>query len=215
MFFQKLRKVVFLGAYTDDEMVAAGTLRKLVKAGCEVHVLVFSCAAIPNMIRVEAEGVLDSEFRNSMAEIGIKKFTHLGYNPGTLDEHQTEIREVIYRFIERTKPDLAFILSHEDDHQDHSFLGEACEVVMKNRVPNILRCHFPWNFVPGKRNFFVPLEVDEFNSKLNVIRTYKSQHFRYDFEDIFTNQARLDGQITKNTVPTESFEIVRLIAGGG
>lgn len=214
-FFQKIKKVAFLGAHTDDEMIAAGTLRKLVKAGCEVSVLALSCAAIPSKPREDVIKILYSEFVASMRVIGVNDFEVLNFIPGTLPENQTQIRQVIYSLTERIKPDLVFVLSHEDDHQDHSFVGEACEVVMKNRVPNILRCHFPWNLVPGKRNFFVPLEADEFDTKLNVIRAYKSQHFRYDFEDIFTNQARLDGQITKNGVPIESFEVVRLTVGGG
>ena len=215
MLFQKIKKVVFLGAHTDDEMVAAGTLRKLVKTGCEVSVLALSHAAIPDKKRGDAVKILHSEFLASMTEIGVNDFEVLNFIPGTLPENQTQIRQVIYEFTERIKPDLAFVLSHEDDHQDHSFIGGACEVVMKNRVPNILRCHFPWNLTSGKRNFFVPLEVDEFNAKLSVIRVYRSQHFRYNFENIFTNQVKLDGQITKNGMPTESFEVVRLTAGCG
>ena len=213
MLFQKIKKVVFVGAHTDDEIVAAGTLRKLVKAGCKVNVLAFSCAAIPNTVREEAIEVLRSEFLSSMKIIGIEDFKVLNFNPGALPEDQTKIRQILFDFIARVEPDLAFILSHEDDHQDHSFLGKACEAVMKNRVPNILRCHFPWNFVPGQRNFFVPLEFDEFDAKLRAINAYSSQHFRYDFKGIFANQARLDGYVTKSG-PMESFEVVRLTARG-
>ena len=85
---------------------------------------------------------------------------------------------------------------------------------MRNRVPNIIRCHFPWNLVSGKRNFFVPLESDEIDVKLNCIRAYKSQNFRYDFENVYMGQARLDGYIKKGQ-PMESFEVVRLIEGSG
>lgn len=213
MLFQKTKKAVFVGAHTDDEIVAAGTLRKLVKAGWEVNVLTFSCAAIPNTVREDAIKILRSEFLSSMKIIGVENFKVLDFNPGVLPEDQTKIRQALFDFIARVKPDLAFILSHEDDHQDHSFLGKACEAVMKNRVHNILRCHFPWNFVSGQRNFFVSLEDDEFNAKLDVIRAYRSQHFRYDFESILASQARLDGYVTKSG-PMESFEVVRLTAGG-
>ena len=42
MLFQNVKKAVFIGAHTDDEMICAGTLRKLVKSGVEVKVIAFS-----------------------------------------------------------------------------------------------------------------------------------------------------------------------------
>src|SRR3989344_5165479 len=96
-FFQKIKRAVFLGAHTDDEMVAAGTLRKLVKAGCEVHVFAFSFAAIPNKSRRYAIDTLRLEFFASMETIGVKNFGVFDFNPGALLENQTKIHQDIFQ----------------------------------------------------------------------------------------------------------------------
>lgn len=215
MLFQNVKKAVFIGAHTDDEMICAGTLRKLVKNGVEVKVIAFSCAPIPGKSFKDTRIILGLEFLRSMESIGISSENGhiLRYNARTLPTHHDEIRQFLFDFTVDEKPDLAFILSSEDDHQDHAILGKSAERVMKNRVPMVVRCHYPWNFVnPGRSNLFVKLTPDEFETKLAVIRAYKSQHFRYDYENLFTALTRASGLATKNEL-AEAFEIAYLITG--
>lgn len=214
MIFDNVKKAVFIGAHTDDEMVCAGTLRKLVKIGVEVKVVIFSCAPIPGKEKLDAENLLLLEFDEAMRAIGISSRNYIikEYDPRTLPNQEDEIRQFLYDYTVREKPDLAFVLSPEDDHQSHAMVGKSAERVMKNRVPFVLRCHYPWNFInPGRRNFFVKLTPDEFETKITVIRAYKSQHFRYDYENLFTALVKVDGSATKTEL-AEAFEIAYLIA---
>ena len=215
MLFQNVKKAVFVGAHTDDEIICAGTLRKLIKSGIEVKVIAFSCAPIPGESPEKTKEILSSEFSRSMEAIGVlpKNGRILDYDARTLPTHHDEIRQFLYDFTLAEKPDIAFVLSSEDDHQDHAILGKSAERVMKNRVPMVVRCHYPWNFInPGRSNFFVKLTPDEFETKLAVIRAYKSQHFRYDYENLFTSLTRVSGLATKNEL-AEAFEIAYLIIG--
>lgn len=215
MLFQNVKKAVFIGAHTDDEMICAGTLRKLVKSGVEVKVVAFSCAPISEELYNQNRIILGLEFLKSMKAIGILPGNGqiLNYNARTLSTHHDEIRQFLFDFIVDEKPDLAFILSSEDDHQDHAILGKEAERVMKNRVPMVVRCHYPWNFInPGRSNLFVKLTPDEFQTKLAVIKAYRSQHFRYDYENLFTALTRASGLATKNEL-AEAFEIAYLITG--
>ncbi len=214
MIFDNVKKAVFVGAHTDDEMIVAGTLRKLVKRNIEVKVVVFSCAPIPRKSQEETENVLALEFKEAMGAIGIlpNNYIQKCYDPRTLPNQEDEIRQFLYDYTISEKPDIAFVLSPEDNHQSHAMVGKSAERVMKNRVPFVIRCHCPWNFInPGRRNFFVKLTSDEFEAKLAVIRAYKSQHFRYDYENLFIALARVDGLATKNEL-AEAFEITYLIA---
>lgn len=215
MIFQNVKKAVFIGAHTDDEMICAGTLRKLVKSGVEVKVIAFSCAPIPGASLERTQGIICLEFLQSMKSIGVLpgNRTILNYDARTLSTHHDKIRQFLFDFTVNEKPDLALILSSEDDHQDHSIVGKSAERVMKNRVPFVIRCHYPWNFInPGRSNLFVKLTPDEFETKLAVIRAYKSQHFRYDYENLFTALTRANGLATKNEL-AEAFEIAYLITG--
>ncbi|KKQ91631.1 MAG: hypothetical protein UT16_C0011G0001 [Candidatus Azambacteria bacterium GW2011_GWA2_39_10] len=213
MFFQNVKKAVFIGAHTDDEIICAGTLRKLVKNGVEVKVIAFSCAPIPGASFEKTQEILCSEFSKSMEVIGVLQGKVLNYGARMLSTHHDKIRQFLYDFTVDEKPDLAFILSSEDDHQDHSIVGKSAERVMKNRVPFVIRCHYPWNFInPGRSNLFVKLSLDEFEVKRAVIRAYQSQHFRYDYENLFTALTRANGLATKNEL-AEAFEIAYLITG--
>lgn len=215
MLFQNVKKALFIGAHTDDEMICAGTLRKLVKSGVEVKVVAFSCAPIPGESDKKTQEILRAEFSRSMDSIGVlpENGRILNYNARTLPTHHDEIRQFLFDFTVNEKPDLAFILSSEDDHQDHAILGKEAERVMKNRVPMVVRCHYPWNFInPGRSNLFVKLTPDEFQTKLAVIKAYRSQHFRYDYENLFTALTRASGLATKNEL-AEAFEIAYLITG--
>jgi len=213
MFFQNVKKAVFICAHTDDEMICAGTLRKLVKNGALVKVVAFSCAPIPGESAEKTQEILRAEFSRSMESIGVlpENGRILDYDARTLSTHHDKIRQFLYDFTLAEKPDLALIPSSEDDHQDHSILGKSAERVMKNRVPVVIRCHYPWNFInPGRSNLFVKLTDDEFKAKLAVIRAYQSQHFRYNYEDLFTSLTRVNGLTTKNEL-AEAFEIAYLI----
>lgn len=215
MLFQNVKKAVFIGAHTDDEMICAGTLRKLIKGGVEVKVIAFSCAPIPGESDKKTQEILRAEFSQSMESIGVlpENGWVLGYNARTLSTYHDQIRQFLFDFTISEKPDLAFVLSPEDDHQDHSIVGKSAERVMKNRVPMVVRCHYPWNFInPGRCNFFVKLTPDEFETKLAVIGAYQSQSFRYDYENLFTSLTRVNGLATKNEL-AEAFEIAYLITG--
>lgn len=215
MLFKNVKKAVFIGAHTDDEMICAGTLRKLVKSGVEVKVIAFSCAPIPDKSSAEVKKILHSEFSLSKKAIGIlpENGWVLDLEARTLPTHHDKIRQFLFDFTVAEKPDLAFVLSPEDDHQDHSIIGKSAERVMKNRVPMVIRCHYPWNFInPGRSNLFVKLTPDEFEAKLAVIRAYRSQHFRYAYENLFTSLTRVNGLATKNEL-AEAFEIAYLITG--
>ncbi|MFH1990709.1 MAG: PIG-L family deacetylase [Patescibacteria group bacterium] len=214
MIFDNVKKAVFIGAHTDDEMVCAGTLRKLVKSGVEVKVIAFSCAPIPGKSQEDTERILGREFAKAMKTIGVSlvNWVLLDFDPRSFSSGEDEIRQILYDYVVKEKPDIAFVLSPEDDHQSHAIVGKSAERVMKNRVPLVLRCHYPWNFInPGRRNLFVKLTPDEFETKLTVIRAYKSQHFRYDYENLYTAFTRVDGLATKNEL-AEAFEITYLIA---
>jgi len=210
MIFDNVKKAVFVGAHTDDEMIAAGTLRKLVKMGVKVDVIAFSCAPIPGKSQEKAEKILRQEFTKAIKIIGasFESYPPMDFDPRTLPKDEDEIRQILYDYTVQEKPDLAFVLSSEDDHQAHAVVGKSAERVMKNRVPNVIRCHYPWNFInAGSHNLFVKLTSDEFEAKLSVIRAYKSQHFRYDYENLFTALSKLHGLTTKNEL-VEAFEIL-------
>lgn len=209
------KRVVFFGAHSDDEMIAAGTLHRLSKSGCDVTVVAFSPAATIDDRGGTSKSaeILCDEFHRSMEIMGTKgRFCPLSiWNPSSrLAEHGQDIADYAFSFCESQKPDAAFILSPEDENPAHSEVGRQCERVMRGRVPHVVRCQFPWNYGIGRPNLFVSLSQEDVLTKGRVIDAYKSQHFRYGYSDMLLSCARADGLSVK-TEWAEKFELIRSV----
>ena len=206
------KKAVLFAAHTDDEMVCAGTLHRLAKAGCEVHVVAFTSAATfeDRAGLYHAPQVLE-EFYESMRRIGVKRqhAEFYGISPSSqVHTRGQDVADFAFKYIEEHKPDLAFILSPEDENPAHAEVGRQCERVMRGRVPTVLRCNFPWNYGIGRPAVYVSLSEEDLRVKQDVIRAYKSQHFRYRYEEMLLAYARADGLSVK-VEAAERFELVR------
>lgn len=206
-------KAVFFGAHTDDEMICAGTLHRLARTGCEVHVVTFAPAAIKEDRRggLESSRVVIPEWIESLSIIGVhpEHRHYTDYTPSAdLQRYRQDICQYAYNFCEREKPDLVLTLSPEDENTAHSIVGIETERVLRGRVPVVLRCQFPWNYSMGRSSVYIQLYAEDLEAKRRVIDTYKSQHFRYQYEQILMHQVLSDGPSVK-AYAAEKFELVR------
>ena len=211
----RIKKAIFFCAHTDDEGICAGTLHRLVRQGAEVRVCAFTTAATKEDRRgIHDEGVTElmTEFEDSMKALGITEYWCGGMRPSAsaIQEHRQMVCQSIYNTVEVVKPDLVITLSPEDENPAHRVIGEECERVMRGRVPLLWRCQYPWNYAIGKQNVFVELSAEDVEAKRRSIQAYQSQRFRYNYEEIFMHQIRVDGLSVK--VPyAEKFELVRAV----
>jgi LmbE family N-acetylglucosaminyl deacetylase len=192
-------------------MVCAGTLRRLVEQGVEVHVVAFSPAATVRDRRGTRWDVVLPEWNEALDIIGVAEGNRdfVGMTPTTnLPGRGEEICQYIFDFCERWQLDVAFILSPEDENTEHAVVGREAERVMRGRVPTVVRCNFPWNYSTGRPNLYVTLSEEDLEVKRRVICTYKSQQFRYNYEDMLLAYARGDGLSIKSQ-HAEKFEIIR------
>lgn len=210
-----IKRAVFFGAHTDDEMICAGTLHRLVRGGCEVTVVSFSPAAVEADRTgglVSAERV-EPEWRSALSIIGARgRFCPMSWwaPSARLHEHGQDIAQYAYDYCEVERPDLAFILSPEDENPAHAEVGRQCERVMRGRVPHVVRCQFPWNYGLGRPNLYVGLDIQDMDAKRRVINAYQSQKFRYDYEAMLLAYACADGLSVKLPA-AEKFELLRSV----
>lgn len=213
------KKVIFFGAHTDDEIVAAGTLHRLVREGVDVRVVAFGPAATQND-RVGSEKsseILQVEFDKSLSLIGVSPSYRIFYNmipSGELEDRAQRVRQLIYNTCESWKPDTVITLSPEDENPSHAVVGRQCESVLRGRVATAIRCVFPWNYGHGRPNLYVSLNPEDMEVKRKVINAYQSQKpkdsYRYDYEQILMSMAVADGKSVKVDA-AEKFEIVRSV----
>lgn len=208
-----IKKAIFFGAHTDDEMVCAGTLHRLVRQGTELHMVAFAPAAIESdrLGGLMSIRVVEKEWYQSVKVIGAQQNSFLCHSPSVdLSPFRQQICQYIFDLCESVKPDCVISLSPEDENTAHRIVGEECDRVIRGRVPLFIRCQYPWNFSIGKHNLFVELGSHDIESKVRVIECYQSQKFRYNYLGLFMAQATADG-LSAKVGTAEKFEIVRAV----
>lgn len=210
-------RVVFYGAHTDDEMICAGTLHRLIQEGHDVRVVTFAPAAIESDRQGDEPSamIVKSEWTCSLDAIGVPDGLHhrefVRLLPSVdFQPFRQRICQFVYDDCELHKPDIVFTLSPEDENTAHAIVGTETERVMRGRVPTVIRCQFPWNYGIGRPNLYVKLDRLDLDAKREVIRAYKSQHFRYEYERMLLAYCHADGLSVKAEY-AEKFEIIRSV----
>lgn len=208
-------KVAFFGAHTDDEIICAGTLHRLARAGHEVSVVTMGPAGTQEDPRggLDACAVVRPEWERAMKLIGVpeKRRRLVGkWDTVSLHDRSQEVADVLFDFCERERPHVVFTLSPEDENPAHAVVGVQTERVTRGRVPTTIRCQYPWNHSIGRPNLYVKLAPEDLEVKRQVIRAYQSQTFRYDYEGMLMRYAEADGLSVKAAV-AEKFEVVRAV----
>lgn len=212
MIFENTNKVLILAPHPDDaEFGLGGTIAKLIENGKEVFVIVFSLCEKSTPANFEV-GAIEQEMYASLSLLKIPKENIIVFD-FSVREFPSRRQEILEQIIEQRneiKPDLIFIPSSSDIHQDHAVIHEEGKRAFK--FYNLLGYEMPWNNFGFTSFIYNPLENSHLKSKLDAIACYKSQNFRiYSSPEFITALATLrGGQILIKYA--ESFELIRLIA---
>lgn len=203
--------VLVLAPHPDDaEFGLGGTLSKLKELGKEIHIAVFSMCekSTPKGFHV---GVIEEELSVSMDNLGVSKENLHKYNFEVREfpKYRQEILEALIVLRKRISPDLVFIPSSFDIHQDHKTISEEGIRAFKNC--SVLGYEMPWNNFVMKTDVFVSLDQKHIDHKIDMIKSYQSQTIRtYSDSNFVRSQATLRGaQIQKQLA--EGFELMRYI----
>ena len=210
MIKQKYR-VLVLAPHTDDgEFGCGGTLAKFLQEGMEVYYVAFSsCEA--SLPRGAAKDTLIIELKNAANSLGIKKenLVIFDYPVRKFPSHRQAILEDLVKLNREIKPDIVFLPSTYDTHQDHNTISDEGFRAFKKCT--ILGYELPWNNLTFTTSSFMFLTEEHIQSKIKAIKCYKSQYGRqYSTEDSIRSHAVMRGtQIGFQFA--ESFEVIRLI----
>lgn len=132
-----MSKVLALAAHPDDiEIGCGGTLAEYVRRGAEVHLFVATDGGLGG----DAE-VRRSEQLASAAILGLTEVHWGGFRDTELNSEGKLLRALEDQ-VRAIKPDIVFMNSHEDTHQDHRALARAANSATRY-VPNVLAYETP------------------------------------------------------------------------
>lgn len=207
----KFRKVLVLAPHTDDgELGAGGTIVKLIESGADVYYAAFSTAeeSVPDGF---PKDILKTEVKNATLKLGIKIENLLIYNYEVrkLNYVRQEILEELIRLRKQIDPDLVFLPSLNDIHQDHSTVAQEGLRAFKQKT--ILGYELIWNNLTFSTSCFVQLNQVHIRKKCDALKEYASQQHRdYISEEFVQSLAKARG-VQIGSQYAEAFEVIRLI----
>ena len=200
-----------LAPHTDDgEFGCGGTIAKFIAQGIRVVYAAFSAAeqsVLPHLPR----DILRQEVRIATQALGVASEDCLvfDYEVRRFPELRQQILDRMLELNRLYQPDVVFLPSANDTHQDHHTI--AIEGFRAFKQTTMLGYEVPWNNLDFRTSCFVQLTEEELSTKIEAIGKYQSQRHRgYTDGDFIRSLARTRGvQIGGHYA--ESFEVVRWV----
>ena len=202
---------LILAPHTDDgELGCGGTIHKIINQGAKVHYAAFS-ACEQSVLPQFPKDILVTEVKRATRELGISEddLTLLKYEVRTFSYRRQEILDDILKIKRQVNPDVVFIPSLSDIHQDHSTV--ANEAVRAFKFATIFCYELPWNNFNFNTACFFQLGDNDLEVKVNALKHYQSQaHRPYANEEFLRGLAIIRG-VQSGLKYAEVFELIRLV----
>jgi LmbE family N-acetylglucosaminyl deacetylase len=206
------KTILVLAPHTDDgELGCGGTIAKFVAEGRSVYYAAFSICSKSLPEGLPADTLLH-ECKMATKTLRIPEDnTHIfDFEVREFPVLRQPILEEIVNLYKKIKPDLVFIPSSVDIHQDHGVIHTEALRACKNS--SVLGYELPWNHSQFNSTFFINLTADEIAKKTLALKSYKSQsHRNYMQDDFILSLAKVRG-VQSNTDYAEAFEVYKLIS---
>lgn len=208
---ESFKRILVLAPHTDDgEFGCGGTISKFIEQNKQVYYAAFSTAE-ESLPHGWPKDILKTEVKEATKRLGIPKNNLIIYNYEVrkLNYIRQEILEELVKIKKDVKPDLVFIPSPNDLHQDHQTV--AMESIRAFKQVSIAGYELPWNNITFHTNMFVKLNRKHIEKKVFALKAYNSQKDKhYATEDFIISWAKTRGtQI--GTDFAETFEVIRWV----
>ena len=204
-------RILVLAPHTDDgEFGCGGGIARFVEEGKDVYYAAFSTAE-ESVPEPWPKDILKTEVREATKRLGIPEQNLFIFNfkVRELSYHRQEILEELVKMKRDVCPDLVFLPSSSDVHQDHSTI--SIEGIRAFKNTSILGYEIPWNNIEFKTEAFVLLSEENINTKLHSLDAYNSQKGRsYANEEFIRSLARTRG-VQIGSRYAEAFEVIRWV----
>lgn len=202
------KNVLFLGAHPDDIELGCGALLSNIADKAQVL-----CATLSdNQTNPELGNLVDEHYR-SMQTLGLGR-EHVvlrQFETRNFPRDRQDILEYLYELHTQHRPDLVFVHTPSDIHQDHKVVTE--EALRAFRGVSLLGfdvLRSSYGFFP---DFLVEVSQADVNRKLEALSHYKSYAGKYYFNpEVIRSTLVRHGALAERTY-AEGFDILRIVGG--
>jgi N-acetylglucosamine malate deacetylase 1 len=204
-------RVLVLAPHTDDaELGCGGTIARLLAGGAKVSVATFSVAE-ETLPPGSAPDRLCHEFMCAMQILGVDsdRVFVSRYPVRRFSDYRQELLGELLQLKQRVDPEMVFVTTGTDTHQDHQVLHN--EAVRAFKDTTLWGYELPWNNLRFSAQAFVTLNQEHIDRKWAALQAYKSQvelQRPYFKKDVIYGLASVRG-VQVRAQYAEVFEVVR------
>lgn len=205
------KTILILAPHTDDgEFGCGATIARYAEEGARVVYAAFSAAeqsVLPHLPR----DILRTEVRQATSILGVSNEDCLvfDFEVRCFPKQRQKILDKMIGLQKKYQPDMVFLPSANDTHQDHQTIAQEGFRAFKRTT--MLGYEVPWNNLDFRTSCFVDVSENHLKYKINALDKYESQkHRNYANEEFIRSLALTRGvQIGKRYA--EAFEVVRWV----
>ena len=200
------KRVCFIGAHPDDIELGAGALIAHIVHQTEVLCVTLS----DNQKNPDLQNLVEEHYR-SMAVLGVSrdKVILKDFETRRFPHARQEILEFMVSLKKSFNPDLVFVHTKSDIHQDHqTVMEEGLRAFRGITVLGFDVLRSSYGFFP---NFLVGVTEEDVNKKIQALEEYKTYHSKYYFDPAITRSTLIRHGALAERPFAEGFDILRII----
>ena len=206
-----LKNILILAPHLDDgELGCGATIAKFTEQNINIYYVGFSTCeeSIPNNF---PKNILENEVKEATSVLNInpQNIFIKHYPVRKFPQYRQDILEDLIKLKRHINPDLIFMPSSFDIHQDHNTIYSEGVRAFKNH--SILGYEFMWNNFSFNTTCFITVQEKHIESKIRAIDKYKSQQDRFYSKDKFIKGLANYRGLQISEEYAEAFEIIRWI----
>ena len=201
-------RILILAPHTDDgELGCGGSIAKFIREGKEVFHAVFSDGRPVIEPSIIVNECIES---NETLGISVKNLIIEKFSIRQFEKDRQEILDKMIHLQKELNPDLIFLPTSEDLHQDHITIRQEGLRAFK-LSSSILGYEMPWNTLRFETSCFIRLTKDDLQKKVDALNCYKSQEERFYFSEQYVRSLASVRGTQIRVQYAESFEVLRWI----
>lgn len=200
------KKVLFLGAHPDDIEIGCGALIHHIVKQTEILCVTLS----DNQKNPDLKNVKDEHIK-SMKVLGVpdEKVVFGPFTTRVFPDARQEILEYFLKLRREFQPDLIFVHSKQDVHQDHlTMTDEALRAFRGITVLGFDVVRSSYGFFP---HFLVEVTEEDVQKKIEALSQYETYRDRYYFNSELTRSIMVRHGALAEIPFAEGFDILRIV----
>jgi LmbE family N-acetylglucosaminyl deacetylase len=204
------KKVLFLGAHPDDIELGCGALLHRLAKQTDILCVTLS----DNQKNPDLQNVKKEHFA-SMAVLGVptEKIVLGPFTTRVFPDSRQEILEYFLKLRREFQPDLIFVHSKQDVHQDHlTMTDEALRAFRGITVLGFDVVRSSYGFFP---HFLAEVSEEDVNRKIEALSCYETYRDKYYFNRELTRSIMVRHGALAELPFAEGFDILRIVGRFG